>query len=516
MDVQTLHKILVSVAALLLLGLLVRLYESLVKKPARVRGRLTKQGITGPPPVFLLGNILELRKARSSAGSSAKETTQITHDYAEGLLPFFQQWREKYGKFFTFSLGTKQILHVTRGDLVKEITQSASINLGRPSYHRKELGPLFGAGILTSNGPLWQYQKKILGPELHTDKVKGMTNLIWESTMMLLDSWNSRIEEEGGVADIYIDQDLLEISGDVIARACFGSNYSNGKQIFSKLNILKEAMSRRIFSIGLPGMSYLPTKNNREIWRLVKEVHTLIVNVVKERKESGHVHKDLLQTVLDGSKNSDFSGHGAEQFIVDNCKNIYLAAQETVAITASWCLLLLAANPEWQDRVRAEVVDIWGAARVPDSDMLRKVKLLTMVIQETLRLYPPGVALSREALKDLKIGGMDIPQGVNMWTMVSKLHTDPDIWGPDSYSFKPDRFANGVSGACTLPQSYLPFGFGPRSCLGQNLAMLELKMILGLILTKFTFSVSPKYVHSPVMKLVIEPKHGIHLLMKKL
>ncbi|XP_052207737.1 cytochrome P450 714C2-like [Diospyros lotus] len=516
--VQTLYKLFLSIGAVLVLGSVIRLYESLVKKPASVRARLRKQGITGPPPTVLLGNILEVKKCLST---SAKEITAaappITHDYADCLLPFLPQWRKKYGKFFMFAFGNKQILHVARADLVKEITKSTSINLGRPSHNQKEMGPLLGEGILTSNGPLWQYQKKILGPELHMDKIKGMVHLIWESTNVVLDSWKSRIEAEGGVvADIYIDQDLLEISGDVVAKACFGSNFAKGKEIFSKLCTLKEAISQRIFSIGLPGVRYLPTENNREISRLQKEVHALILKVVKERNESGQVHRDFLQTVIQGSKNSNFSPRGGvEHFIVDNCKNIYSAAQETVAVSASWCLMLLASNPEWQDRVRAEVLQIWGA-QIPDFDMLRKAKLLTMVIQETQRLYPLAVAFSREALEDLKIGGIEIPKGVGLWMMVSELHTDPETWGPDSYEFKPDRFANGISGACKLPQSYMPFGFGPRQCLGQNLAMLELKLIIGLVLSNFSFRLSPKYIHSPIMKLTIEPKYGIHLSLKKL
>ncbi|XP_057461845.1 cytochrome P450 714C2-like [Actinidia eriantha] len=214
-----------------------------------------------------------------------------------------------------------------------------------------------------------------------------------------------------------------------------------------------------------------------------------------KRKESEHVHKDLLRTVLEGAQNGDTSLYLKEGFVVDKCKNIYLAGQGSVANTAAWCLVLLASNAEWQDRVRAE---------------------LTMVIQETLRLHPSGAALSREALKDVNIAGIDIPEGVNLWTMVMKLHTDPEAWGPDSHSFNPKRFANGISAACKVPQSYMPFGFGPRVCLGQTLAMLELKMIVGLLLSNFSLSISPNYVHSPVLKFVIEPKHGINLLIKKL
>ncbi|KAF7119820.1 hypothetical protein RHSIM_Rhsim13G0057000 [Rhododendron simsii] len=530
MEIQTVMTILATIALAGGVWVVVRLYNALVKKPERVRAVLRKQGISGPPPTFVLGNILEIRKAMSSSPKATTSTdhqnktttdndqaaAQISHIYDANILPFFVSWRQRYGKLFTFSLGTKQIIHVNRTDIVKEITRITSLNLGRPSYHRKELGPLFGEGILTSNGPTWQYQKKILAPELHMDKVKGMTGLVWDSATGLLDLWKTKVEAAGGIADLHIDQDLLDFSGDVISRACFGSNYSKGQDIFCKLNYLKDAMAKKIFSIGVPGLSNLPTKNNREIWGLVKEIHTLIVKVVKERKESDQDHKDLLQTVLEGAENAEMSRDAKEQFIVDNCKNIYLAAQETVAITAAWCLVLLASNPEWLARVRAEVVETWGG-QIPDSEMLRKVKLMTMVIQETLRLYPPGVALSREALKDVNIGGIiDVPEGVNIWTMVMKLHTDPETWGPDSHEFNPERFANGISAACKVPQSYLPFGFGPRVCLGQNLAMLELKVIVGLIVSNFSLSLSPKYVHSPVMKFVIEPKHGINLLVKKL
>ena len=126
--------------------------------------------------------------------------------------------------------------------------------------------------------------------------------------------------------------------------------------------------------------SYLPTKNNREAWALEKEVRNLILDVVKERQNGTCNEKDLLQTVLEGAKNSDLSQEATNRFIVDNCKNIYLAGFETTAVSATWCLMLLASNQEWQDRVRAEVLSICGGA-IPDADMLRKMKqvLLTNI-----------------------------------------------------------------------------------------------------------------------------------------
>jgi len=141
---------------------------------------------------------------------------------------------------------------------------------------------------------------------------------------------------------------------------------------------------------------------------------------------------------------------------------------------------------------------------------------LNMVIHESLRLYPPVAVVSREAFKEMKFGGITVPKGVNVWTMVLTLHTDPEVWGPDAYRFNPDRFAKGITGACKLPHLYMPFGVGPRMCLGQNLAIAELKILIALILSQFSLSLSPKYIHSPALRLVIEPERGVDLLIKTL
>ena len=139
---------------------------------------------------------------------------------------------------------------------------------------------------------------------------------------------------------------------------------------------------------------------------------------------------------------------------------------------------------------------------------------LTMVIYESLRLYPVGFMLTREALEDTTFGGIEVPKGVSIWVMLMTLYQDPNIWGSDVDEFNPGRFANGINGACELPHVFLPFGTGPRSCLGQNFAMAKLKILLSLIVSNFTFSVSPNYRHSPIMNLIIEPEFGVDLLVR--
>lgn len=137
---------------------------------------------------------------------------------------------------------------------------------------------------------------------------------------------------------------------------------------------------------------FLPSKTNRKIWKLEKEIYSMIVKVVKQRMETRY-EKDLLQMLLEGAKNSgeynrlcSDSDISCDKFVVDNCKNIYIAGHETVALTASWCLMLLAAYPEWQDRACAEVLEICKDG-IPDADMLRSMKTVCIIQFTSLNLY---------------------------------------------------------------------------------------------------------------------------------
>lgn len=139
-----------------------------------------------------------------------------------------------------------------------------------------------------------------------------------------------------------------------------------------------------------------------------------------------------------------------------------------------------------------------------------------MVIQETMRLYSITPLILRETLQeDIKFGDIWFPGGVELMIPVAALHHDPYIWGPDAGEFNPERFANGASKACKFPYLYMPFGFGPRVCLGLNFAMAELKVILSLMLGKFSFTLSPNYRHSVVYGIVSEPEFGVDLIVRK-
>ncbi|XVF35728.1 hypothetical protein REPUB_Repub18cG0171300 [Reevesia pubescens] len=488
-------------------------------KSQRLRRKLRVQGIKGPPPSFLYGNVPEMQQLQLKTNKTRNHTEIVAHDYTSTLFPYLDHWRQQYGPIYTYSTGLRQHLYVNDLEVVKEMNQLNTLNLGKDSYMTKALQPILGNGIIRANGHLWAHQRKIIAPEFFMDKVKGMVGLMVESTEPRLKKWEAIIEAKSGLAaEINVDGDLRSVSADVIARACFGSSYVKGKQIFSKLRTIQTTITKQGFVFGLNNSRFLT--NKKKIRTLEKEVELLIWETVKRRQQecldTSSCQKDLMQLILEGAVNDATVGEvSPQQFIVDNCKNLYFAGHETTAITASWCLMLLALHPEWQSRIQAEVAQVCKNGQ-PDADSISRLKTVTMVIQETMRLYPAAAFVSREALQETQIGNILVPKGVCIWTLIPTLHRDPDIWGPDANEFKPERFINGVSKACKSPQGYIPFGLGTRLCLGKNFAIVQLKVLLSLIVSRFTFSLSPSYRHSPAFRMLVEPEHGVYIHVQKI
>ena len=141
---------------------------------------------------------------------------------------------------------------------------------------------------------------------------------------------------------------------------------------------------------------------------------------------------------------------------------------------------------------------------------------MNMIINESLRLYPPVVAMSRKVEREVRLGNLDLPANIMVEIPILALHHDPQIWGDDAHLFKPERFAEGVAKATKDNfAAFLPFGMGPRVCVGFNFAMTEAKIALAMILQRYTFALSPAYVHSPVQHLTIRPQHGLQVILNQ-
>ncbi|XP_062092275.1 cytochrome P450 714A1-like [Humulus lupulus] len=518
-------RVLYSLCGIGVLGFLVHIYNSVWFKSERVRRKLRMQGIKGPTPSFLYGNLPEMQKIQLQALKAPLHdycSEFVAHDYTSTLFPYLEQWRKEYGLLYTYSTGMRQHLYINQPELVKELNQSLTLELGKPTYVTKRLAPMLGNGILRSNGLLWAQQRKIVAPEFYMDKVKEMVGLMLESAEPMLKKWEECIEAQGGLtAEIKVDEDLRGVSADVISRVCFGSSYAKGREVFSKLRSLQKTISHQGFLFGVTNLGNIfGAKKQNEISCLEREIESLIWKTIEERDQQAEEvvseKRDLLQHILEAaSGDQSLDKDSCKRFIVDNCKSIYFAGHESTAVATSWCLMMLASHPEWQARIRSELAQVCPNG-LPDATSLPHLKTVTMVIQEVLRLYPPAAFVSREALEETKVGNITVPKGVCLWTLIPTLHRDSDVWGPDANEFKPERFAEGVAQACRLsPQAYIPFGLGPRLCLGKNFAMVELKVILSLIISRFSFSLSPKYHHSPAYRMIVEPGNGVQILITK-
>ncbi|CAL9047255.1 unnamed protein product [Musa banksii] len=201
--------------------------------------------------------------------------------------------------------------------------------------------------------------------------------------------------------------------------------------------------------------------------------------------------------------------------IVDECKTFFFAGQDTTAQFVTWTMFLLSTNQNWQEKLREEVQRECGM-QTPDADMLSKLKLVTMVLLETLRLYGPIDVLRRKAGKDMTLGKINIPKDTEIVMPITLTHRNKEIWGPEADEFNPLRFEHGVTKAATHPTALLAFAVGPRACIGQNFAMLEAKTVITMILQRFSFSLSSEYKHAPRRSITVQPQYGLPIVLKPL
>lgn len=137
-----------------------------------------------------------------------------------------------------------------------------------------------------------------------------------------------------------------------------------------------------------------------------------------------------------------------------------------------------------------------------------------MILNEVLRLYPPAPLMARGPTETVKVGELTVPLGVDVMMLIGAMHHDPKVWGEDASEFKPERFSEeGVKGQCS---SFIPFSSGPRVCIGQNLGMIEAKISIAMILQRFSFQLSPNYLHAPFWIITLQPQHGVPLLFRRL
>lgn len=343
-----------------------------------------------------------------------------------------------------------------------------------------------------------------------------------ESATEMVERWTNLVNS--GHPQIEVEQEITSTAGEIIAKTSFGIHHESGRQVFNKLRHLQITLFKTNRLVGVPFAGVLNAGKARQAKRLGKEIDALFLSVIRERRENSAAEEqqnDLLSLLL--KESSGGGGEGRRPLstteLIDECKTFFFGGHETTALALTWTLMLLAIHSEWQTKLREEIKEVFGDNIKTQFDFtnLASLKKMGWVMSEVLRLYPSAPNVQRQARKDITINGLTIPNGTNMWIDVVAMHHDQALWGPQVNEFHPERFQNDVvSGGCTHKMGYLPFGFGGRMCVGRHLTFMEYKIVLTLILSRFSFSLSPDYQHSPSIMLSLRPAHGLPLVFRLL
>ncbi|XP_010541892.1 PREDICTED: cytochrome P450 734A1-like [Tarenaya hassleriana] len=477
-------------------------------RPRKIEEHFSRQGIRGPPYHFFIGNVRELSGMMLKASS---HPMPFSHNILPRVLSFYHHWRKIYGSTFLVWFGPTVRLTVADPDLIREV-------FSKSFYEKNETHPLVkqleGDGLLSLKGEKWARHRKIISPTFHMENLKLLVPVVAKSVTDMVEKWSDTLSESGEIEiDVYEWFQIL--TEDVITRAAFGSSYEDGRAIF-RLQAQQMLLCAEAFQkVFVPGYRFFPTKRNISSWTIDKEIRKLLVKLVERRRTSSGgqtAAKDLLGLMLEASKSSE---NVTVNDIVEECKTFFFAGKQTTSNLLTWTTILLSMHPEWQAKARDEVLRVCGSRDVPTKDDVVKLKTLSMILNESLRLYPPIVATIRRARADVELGGYKIPSGTELLIPILAVHHDQAIWGNDANEFNPARFADGMARAAKHPLGFMPFGVGVRTCIGQNLAMLHAKLTLAILIQRFTFHLAPSYQHAPTVLMLLYPQHGAPVIFRR-
>ncbi|WP_026605943.1 cytochrome P450 [Methylocapsa acidiphila] len=387
---------------------------------------------------------------------------------------------------------------VNKPEYIEHVLLSNHRNYVKSQLARTLLGPLLGNGLLLSEGAFWRRQRAIAAPAFQPKRVGGFVDVMAAEAQAMAEDWSGRREPFDVAAE------MMALTLTIIARTMFSTAIAGEIETVRQLMDQVVAQPPNLLDLfGLP--RWLPRSQPKNYRAAVRAFDALVSRIIAERRAQGVDHGDLLSMLL--SARDPESGEGmSDKQLRDEILTFFVAGHETTANALSWTWHLLAQYPDVEAKLRAELARVLGG-RAPNFADLAELQYTRMVIEEAMRLYPPAHTISRTALREDWIGGVRIPAGAVIFINVYVTHRNPNLW-PEPERFDPERFAPEAV-AKRHRFAYLPFGGGPRVCIGNGFAMAEAQTILATLAQRCRLRPAPDHEVKPIGLVTLRPKDGV-------
>jgi cytochrome P450 len=407
------------------------------------------------------------------------------------------------GDTFRFYFGgIKEAIVTTNPVVIQHVLKTNSENYQKSEIQVKRMGHFLGKGLLTSHGEVWRTQRRLMQKGFDRKQLDVLSSIMQDSLAESLRDFDQ--QARGGPVDIY--PHLMKITFAMVGRSLFGARLKDEdiNLVSRTISTVQEFMVRQTIQPYLnPWFTVSGELRRHEEMRA--RADGILLDYIQRRRQEPPGH-DLLQILMD-ARYAD--GHGmSDELVLSESMQLLVAGHETSSNALSWLLYLLSSRPDCLERLRAEFDSVLGGAPLSYSDV-PKFEYAIQVIQEALRLYPPFWMVDRMALADDRAGDVAIPRGSTVVVFIYGVHHSPRYW-ENPESFNPERFAKANEKLHT-PFAHLPFGAGPRGCIGGNYATLQILMILSVLLRKYDLRLVPGQSVEARPMVILRPKHGIRM-----
>jgi len=423
-------------------------------------------------------------------------------------LAWIPRWIEEYGDIFTLVAPFGRATVVARPEWARHVLIDAYARYQAKSRAYGVLRILFGNGLVTSEGEFWRGQRRLIQPAFHRQRLERlfvmMVDRVHDCTHKLAET--ARAGKAVDVSPVF-----SQLTLDIIARAMFSTDVEHAAADVSRhiatLNEYALRLLRRPWLFLLPRR--FPTPFNHRQYRALRSLNNIVFGIIKARRHQPDRHDDLLAMLL--SACDEETGRGmTDTQLRDEVMTVFVAGHETTANAMAWLAYLISQHPEVEEKLLAEIDAQWPAEGLTPANVTR-FAYARQVIEESLRVYPTIWSIGRRCNESDEIDGFHIPAGMNIVVPIFHFHWSGRYW-TEPWRFDPERFSPERRPPADS-MVYLPFGAGPRSCIGNHFALQELLIMAVMFHRHFTFRLEPGFQVGPDPLITLRPRHGMRMLI---